>query len=405
MTLPKGLMKRGEIFYVRYTVPKSLIDSVGKKSVTRSLNTRSLQEAKGLRVAALRQIKEEIEGGYIRNPSPKQKTIRVRQAANEWLREADGVSATTRQRYERHLESFAMWSENIEVNKINRDLGLKYYDHLRTKKSDRTGHQLSPKTIDTALKCLSSFWRVLDHKEQVPNDMRNPFTGLNRRLPGQKRQVDTRDKQLRPVTREEVTALLKSIMGKPSKYQFEMSLIVPILWSTAARLNEICSLFVSDVEDNCDHVILHVHDAKTQAGNRLLFLSAPEDISRIRSAVTRASMTDPVDHRNDGMLFPRLQRGGYDMRAAQYVGKALERHRKDLEGYDGTWDMHSTRRAGVSALVNADVSKALRCIAVGHNVDEDIGVSVYAKRGDLSDALRDTFSVLVDALGGPLPLD
>jgi len=64
--------------------------------------------------------------------------------------------------------------------------------------------------------------------------------------------------------------------------------------------------------------------------------------------------------------------------------------------------MHSFRRSAVSALVNAGVATHARNLAVGHSNKDDIGVSVYAKRGDLHDMIRVTFQALYDELGGSL---
>ncbi len=104
------------------------------------------------------------------------------------------------------------------------------------------------------------------------------------------------------------------------------------------------------------------------------------------------------------MLFPRLKLGGYDKRPSHYLGKALEKARKALPDQYRTdqWDMHSFRRAGVSALVNAGVSREARNLAVGHSNKDDLGVSVYAKRGDLSEVLKATFEALSETQGGSL---
>jgi len=64
--------------------------------------------------------------------------------------------------------------------------------------------------------------------------------------------------------------------------------------------------------------------------------------------------------------------------------------------------MHSFRRAGVSALVNASVARGERNLIVGHSNRDDIGMSVYAKRGDLTEIIKGTFFVLYDEIGGSL---
>lgn len=87
------------------------------------------------------------------------------------------------------------------------------------------------------------------------------------------------------------------------------------------------------------------------------------------------------------------------MTVRHYLGKALEKARKTIPTH-AEWDMHSFRRTGVSALVNAGVAKEARNLAVGHSNKDDIGMSVYAKRGDLSEVIKGTFEALYDQLGG-----
>jgi integrase len=71
--------------------------------------------------------------------------------------------------------------------------------------------------------------------------MRNPFSSLLRRIAGQRKKVDLREKKLRPVAREEAEALLGHIAGNDRlRYQREMFVTVRLMWATACRLNEIC---------------------------------------------------------------------------------------------------------------------------------------------------------------------
>lgn len=64
--------------------------------------------------------------------------------------------------------------------------------------------------------------------------------------------------------------------------------------------------------------------------------------------------------------------------------------------------MHSFRRTAISALANAGVPREARNLVVGHSNKDDIGLSVYAKRGDLSDVIKATYTALHRELGGSL---
>ena len=180
-----------------------------------------------------------------------------------------------------------------------------------------------------------------------------------------------------------------------------MFVVVRLLWVTACRLNEIASLRLEDIDDQGDHFVLNITNAKTDAGNRLVMVVGGSDYELLKEAVSRAKITEPVSSDNKGLLFPRLLRGGYDRKLGHYLGKALEKARK-RQPTSKEWDMHSFRRAGVSALVNAGVARGERNLAVGHSNKDDIGLSVYAKRGDLNEIIKKTFGELYVELEGSL---
>ncbi|GGE46768.1 DUF6538 domain-containing protein [Actibacterium pelagium] len=404
-TLPKGIFKRGSVYSLRYSVPTEIQPVVGKKEIIRSLGTSDLAEALANRAAVLSEIKASLFEEYEERPTPsksQQVGTTVRETTQRWLSESDGIKNATRHRYQRILERFEEFSGNIEVTKINRAMALQYIDHLKTTPSERTGKPLSHRSLSTHQICLASYWRVLEHWGLVDQDMKNPFSSLMRRLAGQRKKVDPRQKNLRPVTRDEAEALLEYIAGNTRlKYQFEMFVTVRLLWVTGCRLGEIAGLHLHDIDDRDDHIRLAIREAKTEAGNRLVVVGGDSDCELLRAAVRRARITEPSCPDNVGILFPRLKRGGYDRTLVHYLGKALESARKTLPD-NNQWDMHSFRRSAVSALVNAGVAKEARNLAVGHSNSDDIGMSVYAKRGDLSEIVRSTFEALYQELGGSL---
>nr|WP_108028937.1 tyrosine-type recombinase/integrase [Rhodovulum kholense] len=167
-------------------------------------------------------------------------------------------------------------------------------------------------------------------------------------------------------------------------------------------MNAIAALRLDDIEDRGDHMVLTITHAKTEAGNRKVFVVGPGDCKLLREAMSRARISEPASPDDAGMLFPRITLGGYEKRPSHYLGKALEAARKSLDGPASDWDMHSFRRAGVSALVNAGVDTYARNLAVGHSNKGDIGVSVYARRADLSEILKATFEALFVEQGGLL---
>ncbi|PWE28100.1 hypothetical protein DDZ14_19195 [Maritimibacter sp. 55A14] len=128
-------------------------------------------------------------------------------------------------------------------------------EYLKSTPSERTGERLSARSLQSYQSCLASYWRVLDHWGLVDPDVRNPFSSLLRRLAGQRKKADPRQKNLRPVTREEAEALLSYISGNDRlKYQREMYVTVRLLWVTACRLSEIAGLALDDIDDRGDHI-------------------------------------------------------------------------------------------------------------------------------------------------------
>lgn len=407
---PKGLFKRGKGYALRVAVPTEYQTIIGKKEIVRGLGTQDLGEAMVKRKEVLTQIVSELsEGNLPETVAESGRVVRsfdgntVRDTAHRWLGEADGIKNSTKARYRQHLEALEAYTGNIEVTQINRALALAFMDHLKRTPSERTGEPLSARSLQSYQCCLASYWRVLDHWGLVDPDVRNPFSSLLRRVAGQKKKADPREKKLRPVTREEAESLLSYIADNGGlKYQFEMFVTVRLLWVTGCRLNEICGRYLADIDDRGDHICINISEAKTEAGKRTVMIVGDDDCALLREAIKRAGVAEPSCPENEGRLFPRITLGGYDKRPSHYLGKALEKARKKLDGDHSKWDMHSFRRTAVSALVNAGVAKEARNLAVGHSNKDDIGVSVYAKRAELDNVIKATFESLHVELGGSL---
>lgn len=367
LTLPLGLFRRGNTYSVRYTVPSELQPVAGRKEIIKSLGTSDLKEALAKRREALDDIRDTLLGTKLPAPKEEPKAPTVAETAHRWLVQSDGIKPSTKQKYRMILASFERYTGNAQVTAINRKVALEYIDHIKTTPSERTGEKLSARAVGSYQACLASFWRVLDHWGLVDPDMRNPFASLLRRMAGQRKKADPREKKLRPVAREEAEALLGYITGNPRlRYQREMYVTVRLLWSTACRLNEICSRRLEDIDDKGDHIRITIPEAKTEAGKRVVMIVGADDCQLLRDAMRQALTDKPETPAHRGMLFPRLRLGGYDKRPSHYLGKALEASRKALsaEYSPSEWDMHSFRRAGVSALVNAGVSREARNLVI-----------------------------------------
>jgi site-specific recombinase XerD len=392
MKLPQGVFKRGKGYSVRVTVPTKLVDSFGKKEIIRGLGTRDKLEAALKAPDVIQEIKKGFsEVGRGQPVRERQQDISVRAMAHRWLAMSTGINRSTKAKYRHHLNAFEDWSENVDVSKIDRAMALDYYTHLKSSISDRTGAPLSLRSLKCHLNCLASFYRVLDHFGVVDPDKRNPFSSLDRRLPGQAKAVDTRAKSLRPINRAEALEWYANCEG--CVYEAEMRVCLRVLWSTGCRLSEIADRNVSDIVDHGDFVEIQINGGKTDAAKRSLYLVNRADIEAIREAVRESGSCEK--------LFPRVTPAGYNKRASHTLSKALQEQRKKIDGHK-QFDAHSFRRNVVSTLVNLDVPVHVRNLMVGHSNGSDIGVSVYAKRADLSALMLDTSRTLSDAVGGAL---
>ncbi|OUR77448.1 hypothetical protein A9Q83_10875 [Alphaproteobacteria bacterium 46_93_T64] len=59
--MTQNLLKRGHTWYVRYVIPRASRSKLGKESISRSLKTRDLDEARKRRPAALAEIIAEVD--------------------------------------------------------------------------------------------------------------------------------------------------------------------------------------------------------------------------------------------------------------------------------------------------------------------------------------------------------
>lgn len=271
--LPQYIFKRGNSYAVRFTIPRELHDIYGKKEVIRSLGTSDLGAAVVKRDEVIEAIQRDLQepkpkaretaATLTENPYMSDTTISA--TAHRWLVQSDGIKNATKARYRQHLRAFAEYAKDIEVAQIDRKLALAFIEYLKVTPSERTGEKLSVRSIGSYQVCLSAWWRVLDHWGLVDPDMRNPFSSLLRRVAGQKKKIDLREKNLRPVTREEAEALLAYIAGKDSLfYQREMFVTVRLLWATACRLNEICGRRLEDLDDRGDHIRITIPEGNNR---------------------------------------------------------------------------------------------------------------------------------------------
>ena len=122
------------------------------------------------------------------------------------------------------------------------------------------------------------------------------------------------------------------------------------MW-TGARIEELCSLKVSDVKGDW----FEITDAKTDAGCRKVPIH-----SKLKLEIKRM-----IDGRCDGFVIKGLTENKYGDRS-NAVGKRFGRLKADMS-FDGRYVFHSIRKTVTTILDNAGVPENTTADLVGHD--------------------------------------
>ncbi len=137
---------------------------------------------------------------------------------------------------------------------------------------------------------------------------------------------------------------------------------------------------MKDIKDRGDHIKISIPQSKTEAGIRDVMIVGAQDCQLLREATKRATIVEPSCPENIGRLFPRIALGGYDRHPNHYLGKALEKARKNLDGDNSNWDMHSFRRtAGFLAALQNPIWSVCRNIFAASVRSEKVKFTRWAQ--------------------------
>jgi integrase len=286
---------------------------------------------------------------------------------DQWA-EGPTLDTVTRDKASAFLDAVAKfnpnWGRSPETKRRTfADLAKLYGDHPRG---------LTNKTLNRYSSALSQVFAWAEKRGLFEG--RNPFAGQWRRL-GEKR-----DTEELPYTVEELRALLRETPQTDPEDHTMPSTLPWLSWIGAysgMRLNEICSLKISDVKRERGVWYFDVTGAKTEAGDRRV---------PIHSRLITLGILDYVKHVKGEWLFPACKPGGPDDKRGWYASKRFtDRRRKlgvvrlDANGKDRV-DFHSFRRSVVEVLENARVPQNEAAQVVGH---ERVGITfrVYNPAG------------------------
>jgi integrase len=207
--------------------------------------------------------------------------------------------------------------------------------------------QLSPSSIRRIVGFCRNFWRYLQETQEVSSDSESPFVVPSFAKESKRSKTSSKNGWI-PFHPADVMKLHQKATEKKDHQLADLILIGAY---TGARIEEICSIKVSDVGLD----FLKITDSKTSAG--------------VRTIPIHSALTDTVERlkkeSTDGYLLSGLTFNKYDDRS-NAVGKRFGRL-KDASGYGEKQVFHSIRKTVVTLLENAGVSENLTADIVGHD--------------------------------------
>lgn len=192
------------------------------------------------------------------------------------------------------------------------------------------------------------YFKYLKRMQAIPQDKPNPFEGLDFKQPKKNTVVG---KKRTAFKASEVKKLTKAAVDKGDA---ELRNLIQLAAYTGARIEELCSLKVTDVikvdRVNC----LSISDAKTEAGNREVPVHP-----HIADLVNEL-----IESSNDGYLISGLTFNKYGQRS-NAIGKRFG-HLKTALSFGQSHVFHCFRNTVATQLENAGVPEGVAADIVGH---------------------------------------
>ena len=398
--MPRFLEKRRRRWYAVLDVPQDLRKTIGKKRLVKSLETDSLSVAEARVLAAIHQWKilfsEVREGRHNQAFYPnawrfKMDELRKANVPEREITEALGSIATDMD--DTAMVSFqvatgeaVLLSEHIE-GYLETALDPKTRDtkamHLRKflqefKLAEEVNSEAVEAWIKRDLKSLSwktarsyvstyrMFWKYLGKKKLVPKSL-EVFTDV---VEAPQRGNNNKRSYFTP---EDFRRLLEASQDDSS-----LNDLIRLGAYTGARIEEICSLKVSDT--NTDKGYFTITASKTEAGIRQIPIHPA-----IKQLVARL-----IETSSDGFLLSGLTNNKYGDRS-NAIGKRFGRLKNSL-GYGRELVFHSFRRGVATQFESAKVPEVLAARILGHDFPT-MSFGIYSGGADL-ETLREAIEVL-----------
>jgi len=311
------------------------------------------------------------------------------------------LTEQTKGQYEAVYRLFDQWAEQPTLDAVTRATAAQFLDTVaklsplwgrspETKKRTFAdifklygggNRGLSNRTIGRYATSLGLVWKWATDRGLCADV--NPWSRQHRK------KGDRRNTEKLPFTDSELKALLAH--SKPDARPLRSNTAAAMNWVmwiaayTGMRLNEVCSLKVSDLKREEGVWFFDVTNAKTEAGDRRV---------PVHSAILKLGIRDYAKGLDGEWLFPSLKPGGPDKKRGWYMSKAFGTYRRKLKVIrrDDTErdsiDFHSFRRSAIACLENARVPQSEAAQVVGH---ERAGITfgTYNPEGMHLKALRE----------------
>jgi integrase len=195
---------------------------------------------------------------------------------------------------------------------------------------------------------VRQYFKYLKRMQAIPQDKPNPFENLDFKQP--KKNTATSTKRIAFKTAE-VKKLMKAAADRGD---IQLAQLIELAAYTGARIEELCSLKISDVIKVDGVSCLNIRDAKTEAGNREVPIH-PSIAKLIKQFIKDTG---------DGYLLSGLTFNKY-MQRSNAIGKRFG-HMKTTQGFGKGHVFHCFRNTVATQLENAGIPEGVAADIVGH---------------------------------------
>lgn len=373
--------KRANLWYALLTVPKDVRDIIGKIKFVQSTGTADRAEALSRSAVLVAMWRAEIKSARGRLPDAKATfwdALRADFIAANVKDEKVGVRielesalASAKDTEEASIRTASTgskiplapivsdWKDSLSIaqktiDQQHRDVSrmaahfvnLEALVPLRVKTwtDQLIADGMTVSTVERLSGGCRSFWLYLTDVGQVPIGAANPFTGSLRLAKKKAKQTRARRQSFSP---EEIEGIFQMARDKGDH---PLASLIAFGAYTGARIEEICSLKLTDFYNSA----FHITDAKTEAGIRTVPLHPN----------LKALMEELKGSSTDGYFIPSTSETKYEIRS-DALSKRFGRLKTKM-GFGKGFVFHSIRKTVSTQLERAGVPEGIAADIVGH---------------------------------------